>query len=211
MILTGCLKGLRELNRENQECIGSEKEGELRLGSMATGNALNKSFGFVRKVFFPRWDRDHRWGVKRVWHLPAQGRCDRASKNILLKDQPSQEDELYYLLIHEICHAISSPYHGRRWQERMIKASDKAGKIGRRELAKMLDEEVKTHRQIPKNIDREAYDLIYDVVTASPYIKFNNLIIRVAKEYGMYPREFRQRFKRCRKIFNQAKGFMKTG
>jgi hypothetical protein len=178
---------------------------------MATGNALNNSFGFVRKVFFPGWDRDHRWRVKRVWHLPAHGRCDRASKNILLKDQLSQEDELYYLLIHEICHAISSPYHGRRWQERMMKASEKASKIGRRELAKMLDEEVKTHRQIPKNIDREAYDFIYDVVTASPYIKFNNLITRVAKEYGMYPREFRQRFKRCRKIFNQAKGFMKTG
>jgi hypothetical protein len=192
-------------------CVRSEKEGELRLGSMITANALNKSFGFVRKVFFPRWDRDQRWGVKRVWHLPAQGRCDRASKNILLKDQPSQEDELCYLLIHEICHAVSSPYHGRRWQDRMTKASDKASKINRRELAKMIDEEVKTQKQIPKNIDREAYDLIYDVVTASPYIKFNNLIISVAKEYGMYPREFRQRFKRCRKIFNQAKGFMKTG
>ena len=183
----------------------------MRLGSMTTANVLNKYFEFVRKVFFPRWDKDHQWGVKRVWHLPAQGRCDRASKNILLKDQPSQEDELCYLLIHEICHAVSSPYHGRHWQERMIKARDKASKIGRGELAKMIDEEVRAQRQIPKNIDREAYDLIYDVVTASPYIKFNNLIISVAKEYGMYPEEFRQRFKRCRKIFNQAKGFMKTG
>ena len=33
-----------------------------------------------------------------------------------------------------------------------MKASDKAGEIGRSELAKMLDEEVRTQRQIPKKI-----------------------------------------------------------
>ena len=143
--------------------------------------------------------------------MPAQGRCDRASKNILIKDRPPQEDELNCLLIHEISHAVSSPYHGRRWQDRMMKAGDKAEKIAHGVLAKMLDEEVKRQRLIPKNIDREAYDLIYDIVTALPYIKFNNLITRVASEYGMYPREFKVRFKRSKKIFNQAKGFMKTG
>ena len=178
---------------------------------MTTQNDLKKPFEFVRKMFFPRWDRARRWGVKRVWHLPAQGRCDRASKNILIKDRPPHEDELYCLLIHEICHAVSSPYHGRRWQDRMMKAGDKADKIGHKELAEMLDEEVKRQRLIPKNIDREAYDLIYDIVTALPYIKFNRLLTRVAAEYGMYPREFKVRFKRSKKIFNQAKGFMKTG
>jgi hypothetical protein len=93
----------------------------------------------------------------------------------------------------------------------MMKAGDKADKIGHKELAEMLDEEVKRQRLIPKNIDREAYDLIYDIVTALPYIKFNRLLTRVAAEYGMYPREFKVRFKRSKKIFNQAKGFMKTG
>ena len=178
---------------------------------MTTQNDLNKPFEFVRKVFFPRWDRARQWGVKRVWHLPAQGRCDRTSKNILIKDRPPQEDELYCLLIHEISHAVSSPYHGRRWQARMMKAGDRAEEIGHTVLAKMLDEEVKKQRLIPKNIDREAYDLIYDIVTALPYIKFNRLLTRVAAEYGMYPKEFKVRFKRSKKIFNQAKGFMNTG
>jgi hypothetical protein len=178
---------------------------------MTTRNDLNQSFELVRKVFFPRWDRGCQWGVKRAWHLPAQGRCDRALKNILIKDRSHQEDELDCLLIHEISHAVSSPYHGRRWQVRMMKASDKAKKIGHSVLAKMLDEEVKRQRLIPKNIDREAYDLIYDIVTALPYIKFNRLLTRVAAEYGMYPKEFKTRFKRSKKIFNQAKGFMNTG
>jgi hypothetical protein len=175
-----------------------------------TANPLNKSFEFVRKVFFPRWDRDSRWRIKRVWHLPAQGRCDRTSRNILIKAPPPREDELHCLLIHEICHAVSSPYHGGRWQKRMMKASDQASRIGRADLMRMLDGEVKGQRLIPRNIDREAYDLIYDTVTAFPYIKFNSLIVRAANEYGIYPGEFRRRFKKCRKIFNQAKEFMKT-
>jgi hypothetical protein len=183
----------------------------LALEGVTPVNALNKSFEFVRKVFFPRWDRARQWGVKRVWHLPAQGRCDRASKNILIKDQSPQEDELNCLLIHEISHAVSSPYHGRCWQDRMMKAGVRAEKIGHSVLAKMLGEEVKRQKLIPKNIDREAYDLIYDMVTALPYIKFNSLITRVASEYGMYPREFKVRFKRSKKIFNQAKGFMNAG
>jgi hypothetical protein len=178
---------------------------------MTTRNDLTQSFELVRKMFFPRWDRARQWAVKRVWHLPAQGRCDRASKNILIKDRPPQKDELHCLLIHEISHAVSSPYHGRRWQTRVMKARDKAHKIGHSVLAIMLDEDIKRQRLVPKNIDREAYDLIYDVVTALPYIKFNRVITRVASEYGMYPEEFKVRFKRSKKIFNQAKGFMNAG
>jgi hypothetical protein len=176
---------------------------------MLATNRLKTSFEFVRTFFFPRWDKNQEWDIKRVWHLPAQGKCDRVSKNILIKEISSEEDELHCIVIHEICHASSSPYHGRRWQERMTKASEKAGKIGFIKLSKLIDEEVKRYRQIPKNLNREAYDVIYDTVTTYPYIKFEKMIGRVAKEYGMYPREFKKRFKRCRKIFWQAKEFMK--
>jgi hypothetical protein len=176
---------------------------------MTMTNRLKKSFEFVRTAFFPRWDKNREWGIKRVWHLPAHGKCDRLSKNILLKELSQEEDELHYILIHEICHASSSPYHGKCWQERMIKASERAERLGFKELSKLIDEEAKTYRQIPKNIHREAYDFIYDTVTAYPYIKFENMIVHVAKEYGMYPKEFKRRFKRCKKIFRQAKEFMK--
>jgi len=142
-------------------------------------------------------------------HLPADGKRDRVSKNILLKGLFPGEDELSCILIHEICHASSSPYHGKRWQERMTIAGGQAEKIGLKKLLKLIDEEVKRYRQIPKNIYREVYDFIYDTVTAYPYIKFDKIVFHVAKEYGMYPKEFKNRFKRCRKIFDQAKEFMK--
>jgi hypothetical protein len=176
---------------------------------MSTTNRLKTSFEYVRTSYFPRWDKHQKWGIKRVWHLPAQGKCDRISKNILIKEISPEEGELHCILIHEICHASSSPYHGRRWQERMTKASERAEKTGHIKLSKLIDEEVKRYRQIPKNLNREAYDFIYDTVTAYPYIKFDKMVARVAKEYGMYPREFKRRFKRCRKIFWQAKEFMK--
>lgn len=176
---------------------------------MLDTNRLKTSFEFVRISFFPKWDKNQEWNIKRVWHLPAQGKCDRISKNILIKEISPEEDELHCIVIHEICHASSSPYHGKRWQERMFKAGERAERLGFKELSKLIDEEAKTYRQIPKNIHREAYDLIYDTVTAYPYIKFDNMIAHVAKEYGMYPKEFKKRFKRSRKIFRQAKEFMK--
>jgi hypothetical protein len=163
----------------------------------------------VRTSFFPRWDKNQEWGIKRVWHLPAQGKVDRNSKNILIKEISPEEDELYCILIHEIGHASSSPYHGVRWQERMSKAGEKAEKIGFIKLSRRIDEEIKRYRQIPKNLNREAYDFIYDTVTAYPYVKFDKMVAHVAKEYGMYPREFKKRFKHCRRIFSQAKEFMK--
>ncbi len=177
--------------------------------SIPITNRLRESFELVRRVFFPRWDRNREWGIKRVWHLPADGKCDRISKNILLKELSPEKDELFCILIHEICHASSSPYHGKRWQERMAIAGEQAEKIGLKKLSQLIDEEVKRYRQIPRNIYREVYDFIYDTVTAYPYMKFDKMVFHVAKEYGMYPREFKKRFKRCRKIFNQAKEFMK--
>lgn len=100
---------------------------------------LKDSFEFVRKEFFPRWDNKKEWLVKEVNAKESfQGRCERARKTLVIRNLPHNLNSLYFLLIHEICHAVSTDSHGRRWKNRMSRVSELAQKKGNSQLSKMI-------------------------------------------------------------------------
>jgi hypothetical protein len=106
---------------------------------------LKNSFEFVRKEFFPRWDKKKEWFVKKVAELAEglQGICVKKDKTILIFYLPHNENSLYWLLVHEICHAISTDLHGRKWKNRMVRASESAQKKGNKELSNMILHDLK--------------------------------------------------------------------
>ena len=61
------------------------------------------------------------------------------------------------MLIHEICHAIIEEAlpHGKKWRERMLKASQRAYELGRIRLAKRILEEVKLGKLSEKGQKKE--------------------------------------------------------
>ena len=46
---------------------------------------LEAAFKDVRKIFFPRWDRQKKWSVELNPDLPWTGRCERGIKKIIVK------------------------------------------------------------------------------------------------------------------------------
>jgi hypothetical protein len=126
--------------------------GEMGTKSETDLLRLIDSFEFVRKEFFPRWDNKKEWLIKKLTVKdrkelgikgPCMGRCEREIKTILIQALklfllPHGENSLHWLLIHEICHAVSSDSHGRRWKNRMLRMSELAQKKGDLPLSKMI-------------------------------------------------------------------------
>lgn len=103
---------------------------------------LKDSFEFVRKEFFPTWDKKKQWLIEKVAE-GSRGYCIRRGKTILIFYLPHNENSLYWLLIHEICHAISTNFHGERWKNRMIKVAELSRKKGNSQLSKMIFHDLK--------------------------------------------------------------------
>lgn len=166
----------------------------------------------IRADFFPRWDRKHQWCIKEVDSLPSFGICDQKNKTISI--QPNLNDDfLEKLLIHEICHAVIHVHggHGGKWNNRMLKASKVAKRIGQVKLSILLENEVKTYIKTemlepngfpPKEL---IYEEIEDAVYYKKNISFNEVIKTVAKGYGFYPGELLSTFKECKSVYKRAK------
>jgi len=107
---------------------------------------LQRAFRDVRRNFFPRWDPKGQWAVKKVSHLPISAPViaytNHSLKTIFINYLPNNRNNLYSILIHEICHAITSGQHNKRWEKRMMKSADMARKISNMQLSKMIFEDL---------------------------------------------------------------------
>ena len=109
---------------------------------------FQETFDFVRRVFFPRWDRKRLWRLRIVRNLnDSLGTCDFTHRIIKAASVPVDDDELAALLIHEIGHAVTASYHTKRWLTRMEKAAQQAKKIGRSRLATLIRQEIDEYKQ----------------------------------------------------------------
>jgi len=101
-------------------------------------NRLKNSFEIIKRNFFPKWDLGNDWVVKKDSKLHSLGWCERSIKTITIRYIPYNQNRLYWFLIHEICHAVSTDSHGRKWGQEMLRASKLALEKGNGELLKMI-------------------------------------------------------------------------
>jgi len=124
---------------------------------------LQDAFQYVRKTFFPRWDRKKEWTVVYLpefkkrdeqrmaedirlkglqgaypFKLNITAICPGVGKCIIVYRIPKNNNELYELLIHEICHAISKDGHRKKWVEKMNVAYSRAIKDVLKDLSKRI-------------------------------------------------------------------------
>jgi len=187
---------------------GETKETGEQVGIFMSDSArLNKSVKYIRETFFPRWDKRNEWVIKKDENLPSFGSCsNRKSKTISLRYIDEDENNFYCLLIHEICHAVTNDNHGKKWKERVLKASDKAKSIGRLKLTELLKIEVKEYGP-GKTIGsiKQIYEGFEDYVIDYPHIlPYDQIIEKFAKSWGLYSDELEQMCKRIRKVYEQA-------
>jgi hypothetical protein len=168
---------------------------------------LHDAFAYVRKTFFPRWDRNAEWTVREVVHLPVDGKPKEKQKTISLHVVPDDEDDLHCLLIHEICHAVASTGHGRKWLDRVIKAGDEARLIGREGLADLVFAEVERYARSEKPLKVIAeliYNTIEDLVFYNPSASYEDVIDSLAMQLGFHRDELLDKYKRCREVYDGA-------
>ena len=116
-------------------------------------NELEQEYQNIRKLFFPRWDKEGLWRVSS--NPPEDGKgcfslagyCDPDNKIIHVMT----DSEGYSLtLAHEICHAVTTQSHEKKWFQRMMKANVVADQLGNNQLATEIREDADMFAAAPR-------------------------------------------------------------
>ena len=126
---------------------------------------LKDAIADVRKTFFSRWDKDNQWVIAVNENiLESCGVCNNDTKTIYLKCVQEDNDKLYLLLIHEICHAIVGPGHNKKFYSRMRKSAELAKHIGQANLSEEIKDNVTAYEETPKITAEGVYEYIENEV-----------------------------------------------
>lgn len=114
---------------------------------------LKNIYNQIKLVFFPRWISGKEWKVKiYIGKRPFNGECNRLKKIIYINLDEVQKSNNYLkvLIIHEICHAVTrkGDGHGFKFQERYIKAANRAEAKGMKVISKMILNRIKKNKSL---------------------------------------------------------------
>ena len=159
-------------------------------------NELEQEYQNIRKLFFPRWDREGLWKVSS--NPPEDGKvssglgyCDPDNKIIHVMT----DSEGYSItLIHEICHAVTTQSHEKKWFQRMMKANVVADQLGNDQLATEIREDVDMFATAPRLSAAEVESRFCDAVIDAPGLDFENIVQGVATQNGITSEELLQRW-----------------
>jgi hypothetical protein len=178
----------------------------MRKNVNSISDSPQEAFSFIRKRFFPRWDRLGKWKLCIRRHLkPGRGKCLPERQTIVISSASS--NQLVVLIIHEICHAVASQSHGQRWKRRMLKGADTAVALGLSELAEQLRVEVVAYNNPDApSVSAEIYAKIEDVGYCRRVPPpFRQLAAYLRREYTMTRNEFRTRLPRAALVYRKAR------
>jgi hypothetical protein len=103
----------------------------------------------ICRKYFPLW-KPWPYTYNKKWM--NSGYCNANRKHIFL-GAPNP-----LLIIHEICHAVSTFGHGTRWQNRMLQAADMASRYDPR-LSERIKIQVRMYRHLQHNPQEEMKSL----------------------------------------------------
>ncbi len=168
---------------------------------------LKKTFYAIRKQYFPRWDKNNLWSVIIKGRGINQGYCDLDNKRIEINLHLANED-LEFILIHEICHAIASCYHGNNWSRRMLQAAEKAERYNNHDLALLIRKDVSCYKGEPPIRARDIYQRLEDIVMDCPKESYKNILKYLMSEHGFNNvKGFQKRYKKLQTVYNNAKNY----
>ena len=136
---------------------------------------VQREFEYVRKTFFPRWDRKGEWKIE-FSEGPSDDHDFIAWSNlstktiIIFRSKCPVGDHLRAVLIHEICHAITSRAsqplgHGEHWCNRMQDAAEIASRLRLIGVAKEISRDIYHWKVLHRRLSNILYELIEDQAT----------------------------------------------
>jgi len=123
---------------------------------------------------------------------------------VILINHIGDEDELDLLLIHEICHVYCKS-HKERWQDRMSEAARRAEVLDRRLLSIKIMSELEAVNAVPEIRAEHVYRAIESRIIDSPSVRYKDMVLYIAHDFGFTPRAFLCKYKRARKVFDETK------
>ena len=168
-------------------------------------------FNEVKRTFFPRWDTANEWQVCRKTRLTegyyGNGRCNRKTKKIEINRSyiARDDDELRWLLAHEICHAIVEGNHGLKWQRRFHQVADRATGLRQYALADRIHRDIEMLKTAEKPTLLAIHQNIEDAITGQPDASSVVVIEWVANNWGLTSYGLLKRYKSLKKFFDKAK------
>ena len=161
-------------------------------------NELEREYQNIRKLFFPRWDREGLWKVSsnppedRKGCFSLAGYCDPDNKIIHVMT----DSEGYNLtLVHEICHAVTTQSHEKKWFQRMMKANVVADQLGNHQLATEIREDADMFAAAPRLSADYIESRFCDAVFDAPSLDFESILRGVASsDYGITSEYLMQRW-----------------
>lgn len=173
---------------------------------------LEATFREVCRVYFPRWRDSGNWRIVEGMDAPecgAQGKCDEANKIIYINCPPSftigdTVQDWEQVIIHEVCHALTSGSHGPPWLRRIGKAASDAERKGFSDLAERLDQEAEDYRKEPVVGRSYIYAEVEEkALEADQEPTFEEMVLYLCREFGLNRKELAN-YKWLEKVFNTA-------
>ena len=177
---------------------------------------LEESYHWIRRQLFPRWDHSNTWRIRHGWKsgiaiFSPRACCDTPHRTIWVSSEIMEqgEPELRKVLVHEICHALTTAKHGRLWFSKMKEKVDRAKRLGMDDLSCRIEQEVIDYRDaIPEVTASSVYSMAESVLwemTDAPYELVRDL---VSQEIRMDPKETETRYPRLKKVVERERKFV---
>jgi hypothetical protein len=167
---------------------------------------LLKFFNEIRSYYFPRWDIERKWAIEERTRRPGtieDGGCDTENKTICVSPLREHSDgELYVLIIHEICHAVTTLYHGKKFKSRLLKAANKAQDMGNLTLAEKLRAEANLYAP-GRDSAYTVYCAIEDAVWDAPDASMD-AVLRWVCDYTATVQEMLEQYPKAEKVYKKA-------
>jgi hypothetical protein len=166
-------------------------------------NELIREFERIKSTYFPRWDKQHEWTIVEFHpECVGDGYCDSDNRQIVIA---SADLSMEHILIHEIAHAVTHDYHGKKWQRRMEKAALKAEELGQRELASDIRKDYIAYLDSSNPIIPKAqfiYNSIEDAGIAGQ--SFECAVASTANAFGMTPHKLLAKYKKAWTVYDSV-------
>src|SRR5262252_3484791 len=155
---------------------------------------LDTTFRTLCRDYFPRWRTGTSWSIVEGPHgqwVDAQGDthttrehgyCDLPSKTIFINHGWTNSPEYRLIILHELCHAVTSGSHDRRFCTRLRRAAQRASDLGDEPLSTKLREEADAYEHTALALG-SPYRRIPDIVRDNPSATFAQVLTYLAYEY----------------------------
>lgn len=181
---------------------------------------LTAELQLVCRDYFPRWRHAHRWrlmrGARASWvdteghrqYTSEHGHCDRTTRRIHVSIPRDTPLERQVVLIHEICHAVTTCGHGTAFCRRLRQAAARAQALGDAALESALTQEADAYAAPGPQAAQYVYTLAEDWVAVDGFTgTLDALVEALADETGSTAQEIRTRFPRLPAIYKRAKAW----